>query len=531
MEGAISSSPAALALVDGENKLHVASPSLGHLVGEAWQDLIGQDFLELFCPEERSLMAARLAEPPDPKFFFPTRIEHRGGGNRELDARCYRLDIPDETWTVVILLDVTSERRLLRKLSGISLVASSLTYAGGLRATLDSLSQRVVETTDAVAASVIILEEQGESFRFVMGGSHGLPTENMELMEEGLACHQLALERGFELPAVTARRTRQTAVVCDMRAQIAQMDLQHMPEPLRKLCGLALVQTWNAIVAVPIELAGQFLGTLNCYYAISSPEPAELSFLRTLADLAAVALQNARLMEEFEKQTILQERRRLARELHDSVSQALYGIALGVKSAQANLGFVDSPTSARPDKAREALDYVLELAEGAGKEMRALLYSLRPETLEEEGLVAALQRQAEALRARYGIEVDFEADGEPHLGPARRLALFRVAGESLHNVVKHSRAQQVRLRLTNSSDHCQLEVVDNGTGFDPAHSKVESYGLDSMRERVEGAGGRWELHSGIGQGTTIRATLPLLQAQNFHFRSHAQISADKELAG
>lgn len=503
MEAAVGSSPAALALVDQDFRMHVASPSLGNLVGRPWPDLLGKSYLDLFPAEEQLRMAERLHHPPDPQFFFPTRLQHVDGSTREVDGRCYRLDIPDEFWTVVILVDVTSERRLLRKLGGISLVASSLTYAGGLRATLDSLAERVVETTEAIAASVLTCEDRPDGdFRFRVGGAFGLPEEGLELVEEAMACHQEAARLGIEFPPVRARSSRQPEVVTALRDIINTLDHSAFPRPLQQLFKLAEKQVWNTMVALPVQLGSRFLGTLNCYYMSGPPEAAEMTYLRTLADLAAVGVENARLVEESERQAILQERRRLARELHDSVSQALYGIALGAKTVKARW-------ESHPDKAQQSLDYVIELAEGAGKEMRALLYSLRPESLEEEGLVQALRRQAEALQARYGIAVDFQAGPEPELDAASRLALFRVASESLHNVVKHSEARHVRLKLDCHEPNCVLEVEDDGVGFDPQTSGPDHYGLDNMRERVEGVGGRWELSSAPGQGTRIRVVLNL----------------------
>ena len=503
MEAAIDSSPAALALVDGKRQIHVASPSLGNLVGRPWDQLLNTDYLELFPPEQQLVMAERLEHPPDPKFFFPTRLQHFDGSTREVDGRCYRLDIPEEQWTVVILLDVTSERRLLRKLGGLSLVASSLTYAGGLRATLDCLAERVVETTDAIACSVLTCDEMGDKFRFRVGGAHGLPQDGLLLLEDALECWPAAAEMGIEMPPVAARRTRQPEVVEQLCSRLEEIPWERLPEPLRKLFSLARCQDWNAMVAVPILLGHRFLGTLNCYYASGPPEAAEMSFLRTLADLAAVAVENARLVEEVERQAVLQERRRLARELHDSVSQALYGIALGAKTVKARW-------NSHPDKAQHSLDYVIDLAEGASKEMRALLYSLRPESLEEEGLLQALRRQSEALKARYGIEVDCRFEEEPGLDPAQRLALFRVASESLHNVVKHSGAARVDLSLVRQNGHWVLQVRDDGGGFDPSKGGPDHYGLSSMRERMEGVGGSWELKSTPGSGTSIRATLPAL---------------------
>ena len=504
MEAAVGSSPAALALVDCDFKIHVASPSLGKLVGRPWSELLNSPYLGLFPPEEQLLMSERLQHPPNPEFFFPTRLLHQDGSLKEVDGRCYTLDIPNEHWTVVILVDVTSERRLLRKLGGISLVVSSLTYAGNLRATLDSMAQRVVETTDALAALVLTCENaERDDFRFTVGGAFGMPHDGLELMEAALGCHKEMEALGIEFPPVSARSSRQPEVVHNLRCRLDGLDLTNFPEPVRALFSLTQTRVWNTVVAVPILKGPEFLGTLNCYYKIcGNLEAAELSFLRTLADLAVVALENARLMEEFERQVVQQERRRLARELHDSVSQALYGIALGAKTVKARW-------QSHPEKAHQSLDYVIELAEGAGKEMRALLYSLRPESLEEEGLVQALRRQAEALQARYGIEVDFQAASEPELDPARRLALFRVASESLHNVVKHSGAKHVSVRLDWTPQSCELEVTDAGVGFDAKKAGPDHYGLENMRERMEGIGGLWSLTSAEGQGTTIRAQLDL----------------------
>lgn len=504
MEAAVASSPAAMALVDGEFRIHVASPSLGNLVGSSWEELLGRPYLDLFTEDQQLPMAERLRLPPDPQFFFPTRLLHRDGSTREVDGRCYRLDIPDEDWVVVILLDVTSERRLLRKLGGISLVASSLTYAGGLRATLDSVSQRVVETTDALAAAVMICDDLPEGdFRFRLGGTYGLPSEGLACIESALSNWKELDQLGIELPPVKARRTRQLEVFDNLSQRLQEAEMGQLPDCVQKLFCVARSQVWNCLAAVPILLAGRFLGTLNCYYSsASAPEAAELNYLQTLADLAGVALENARLLEECEKQAILQERRRLARELHDSVSQALYGIALGAKTVKARW-------SSHPEKAQQSLDYVIELAEGAGKEMRALLYSLRPESLQEEGLVQALQRQAEALKARYGIEVHCQISAEPDLEAGARLALFRVASESLHNVVKHSEARNVQLNLGSQGKYCVLEVEDDGVGFEAATPGPNQYGLANMRERVEGLGGIWSIESAPSQGTRIAARLPL----------------------
>ncbi|HEX9133734.1 MAG TPA: sensor histidine kinase [Ktedonobacteraceae bacterium] len=197
---------------------------------------------------------------------------------------------------------------------------------------------------------------------------------------------------------------------------------------------------------------------------------------------AAVALENARLYEQAQELAALEERQRLARELHDSVSQALYGITLGTHTARTLL-------ERDPGKVAEPLDYVLSQAEAALTEMRALIFELRPESLETEGLVAALSRQAAALRARHEIEVSTEFCEEPDLPLKVKEGLYRVAQEALHNTAKHARANKVNLRMHVDTEGILLEVRDNGVGFDTTRSFPGHLGLHSMRERVARLGG------------------------------------------
>jgi signal transduction histidine kinase len=159
-----------------------------------------------------------------------------------------------------------------------------------------------------------------------------------------------------------------------------------------------------------------------------------------IAQQAAIAIENARLYERAQEAAVLEERQRLSRELHDSVSQALYSIALGARTARA---LVD------PDAGRlaEPLDFVLAQAARGMAEMRALIFALRPEALEQEGLASALSRQAEAVRARYDLPVELALCAEPEMPLAAKEALYRIAQEALHNVVKHARATEVRVSL------------------------------------------------------------------------------------
>jgi signal transduction histidine kinase len=237
---------------------------------------------------------------------------------------------------------------------------------------------------------------------------------------------------------------------------------------------------------------------------------AQERIVRAFANQAAVALENAQLYERVQEQAASDERQHLARELHDSVSQALYAILLGTHTAQRHL-----PTA--PDKPVDALAYIENLAQAGIAEMRALIFELRPESLEEEGLGAVLARQVEALQHRHGLDADADVREEPQLPFATKKVVFRVAQEAIHNVVKHAGARHVEVSLKRDDerprDAWTLIVRDDGVGFDASRAGSSRgapghLGLVSMRERIASVGGTLRIDSREGEGTCVTACVP-----------------------
>ncbi|MCA0453708.1 MAG: GAF domain-containing protein [Chloroflexi bacterium] len=229
----------------------------------------------------------------------------------------------------------------------------------------------------------------------------------------------------------------------------------------------------------------------------------ELRLMAGVTDLTGAALERFRLRDETERArqrahelAALEERTRLARELHDSVSQALYGIGLGAQTAHRHL-------DKNPAMVRESIEYVLTLAEAGLTEMRALIFELRPESLETEGLVVALAKQGASIQARHGIQVHLELSDEPDMPLPNKESLYRVMREALHNVVKHASATQITLRMQDLDDGLALEVVDNGIGFDSDKEFPGHLGLHSMRERIAQMNGEITIASKPGEGTRL----------------------------
>ena len=261
----------------------------------------------------------------------------------------------------------------------------------------------------------------------------------------------------------------------------------------------------NSFMLIPLVVNNQVIGLLSFnhqqpdYY---TKRHAELAL--ALANHAVIAIENARLYQKSQELAALQERQKLARELHDSVSQALYGIALGASTARTLL---DIETTRKEDLL-PSLEYVLSLAEAGLIEMRALIFELRPDSLENEGLVAALKKQAAAMEVRYQIHFETSLDQEPGLSLDAKQTLFRISQEAMNNIVKHAHASQVSLRLAAGPDIVTLEIKDDGSGFDPQGHYPGHLGLSTMRERAENLGGHLVIESSPGSGTCVSVQIP-----------------------
>ncbi|GAA2074850.1 GAF domain-containing sensor histidine kinase [Actinomadura alba] len=225
--------------------------------------------------------------------------------------------------------------------------------------------------------------------------------------------------------------------------------------------------------------------------------------LTLFAAHAAMALTNARLHERGRELTVVEERNRLARELHDAVAQKLFSLRLTARAAAA-LAVRD------PDRTVAELERVERLAGEALAELRAVIFELRPADLTGDGLVASLRKHVEVLDRVYDAELTFAADPGIALTGQGEAVTFRVAQEALFNALRHARATRITVRLSTSAGHVILEVYDDGGGFDvAAESGRDGLGLTSMRDRAMSIGGTLTIGSGGGDGTLVRLEVPL----------------------
>jgi signal transduction histidine kinase len=259
----------------------------------------------------------------------------------------------------------------------------------------------------------------------------------------------------------------------------------------------------RSFLGVPVVARGRVIGAV---YLTEKEGGASFSddderLIGLLAAHAAIAIENARLHERSRELSIVEERNRLARELHDSVTQRLFGVGLAAESAATLL-------ERDPGAAADELARVKGLAREAMDELRAVVFELRPASLEAEGLASVLRKHVDVLRRVSGRPIELSIGDPPRLPGATAAQVFRIAQEALQNALRHAEADRIDVRLEAANGGLLLSVADDGRGFDPMGPvRGRRLGLTSMEERAAELGGTLEIASEAGEGTRVRLEL------------------------
>jgi signal transduction histidine kinase len=259
---------------------------------------------------------------------------------------------------------------------------------------------------------------------------------------------------------------------------------------------------YQAWLAVPLLVKDDVYGGMLLYYteprALSEEE---IQLATSFCDQAALAIENARLRERVEQAAAAAERERLARDLHDAVTQMLFSASVIAEA-------LPRIWATEPQEAQNGIEELRRLMRGALAEMRTMLLELRPAALTEEPLGELLCYLADAVTGQTRIPVLLTVEGEAPLQPELQVALFRIAQEALNNVAKHARASRAAVSLRCTPGSVRLEITDDGCGFDAAAIPLEAMGLRIMQERAAGIEASFEIESQPGQGTRLRVDWP-----------------------
>ncbi len=388
---------------------------------------------------------------------------------------------------------VLSFQRLEARIATFSQLAAGMSVDQPLSTTLSQVVDAVHSTSDAVACSIVCWEEDWTRAATayadaVLGAGFAEALEDVwrirGMRPVDLGEYDGAIVRGF----------RDQALADPSLAPVHPFLVEEAP--------------WEDMAWFPLVASGVVVGEVAVYLAAGQDlDDDDRGYLTALADQAAVAVRNGTLYRAAEQTAALEERHRLARELHDSVSQALFSMTLHARTAQRHLETVGLPAD---HPVAVEIDQLHGLTQAALAEMRALIFELRPGALEAEGLIAALTKQAAAVAAREQLVVDVRGlDSRIRLDPTVEEHLYRIVLEALHNTVKHAEATRVDVHLEISDTALEIHVSDDGAGFDPVLDRPGHLGLRTMRERADAIGANFGIDSAPGRGSTIIVTLPL----------------------
>jgi signal transduction histidine kinase len=212
-------------------------------------------------------------------------------------------------------------------------------------------------------------------------------------------------------------------------------------------------------------------------------------------------LETDRLRQDAKSMAVLEERQRLARDLHDSVTQSLYSLSLFSRAGR------EAAEDGDTDRLRHSLTELERNTLHALREMRLLLYELRPADLEQEGLIRAVELRLNTVERRVGLKLDVQLDELPGMSPSHEVELYHIILEALNNIVKHAAAGRLTLQLTHANGQIHLRIVDDGQGFDPMQTSG-GLGLRNIRERVARLDGQLSIASEPSRGTRLEAVIP-----------------------
>jgi PAS domain S-box-containing protein len=482
-----------IVVVTADRRYVYANPAACRIMGYSLDELRAlPDFLDNFPRREHQAMLEHFAEQlAGTSGLWTSTLLRADGTEREIRWTNMSFAIEGRPHGAAIFRDITDARQATHNAAALGQTAAQLAGRSPLGTVLSELARHAVEATRAMACAIGITGEDGT---LRAGGAAGVPDEFRRVSLLGTL-------RIIDMPDGDIVLGGRMAVIPDAKRR-------WMESPRAAPTGRTLQQLdWQMGVHVPLSWGEEVIGVLGAFLpsTVSGPTEEELAFYTALADQAAVAVVNDRLLAETGEASVLRERARLARELHDSVSQALFSMRLHARTAQLALDKQGLPGDGPLGR---SIVQLRELTQGALAEMRALIFELRPDALSEEGLVAALGKQAAALSVRCGLPIAVD-------GPRERLAvepeveehLYRIVLEALNNTIKHAGAAHAAVRVVVADGRLTITISDDGTGFDAAQPRPGHLGLGTMRERADVLGAEMAVGAAGDRGTRVTVTL------------------------
>jgi signal transduction histidine kinase len=504
-------------VLDAQNRIVDINPAARALIGND-QALIGQDVSQVCAGIARHLsddetpaeivlgdnplryLDMRVSALPDPQAHLAGRliVLHDIGDRKKMEAAIREMNatlehlVAERTEelqaTVHRLQDEIAERKQAEE---------------KLRQMDEALAQHVANQSHKLAALYEVILFAGQALAVPEIQARVLETIMSTMDCEAGCVHQwdectatlrLSAQRGLSVEMQSQIETIPASWLLDDKIPRAITNLSAAPDIPTAICLPGL----EVYLGIPTFLQGKPTGILSAFWNHTRYFSVEdIALFSALADQLGIIVENTRLRERSEAAAIQQERRRLGRDLHDSVTQSLHSLALAADIAHNRL------RQGKFDLLGASLTQLAESARQALKEMRLLLYELRLTTLEQVNLVEALQTRLDAVERRAGIDAQLIVEPLPYLPKTWEGELYCVAMEALNNSLKYARATRVTVNLCGHAHGIELEIADDGKGIDPQARKPGGMGLQSMAERADRLGGKLTIQSAPGQGTRV----------------------------
>lgn len=480
------------------------NPAWQATLGLTVEELLSEPFLTFVHPDDREATRQATRQIADTRLLsFENRYRAKDGSYRWL-AWSYSW-APEQRLFYGVARDISDQKRAEAEQRRLYAIADGLrevlTVINSNRPLTEVLELIIAQATRLLGADAgVVTAVQGE----------GSDLSQISLRLEAVyglnaPCRGLVLPARMSVMTCRALEERRPVVTVMAQSYAASFD-NDVVVPEHRAMLEEIKARFRSLLAAPLLIDEAGYGAIVLYAAGTGGFSDEERRLATaFAAQSALAIQNARLREQVGQAAVIEERNRLARELHDAITQSLYSLTLLAEGCR----FQSREAGLLP--VADDFQRLGEIAQQALREMRLLIYQLRPPVLQTEGLVGAIRQRLDLVEQRAGLRARLIVEDEVALSPAAEEQVYRIVQEALNNTLKHAGAREVAVRLRRVADatppQAEVQISDDGVGFDPDHP-AGGIGLSSMRERAATLGGSVRFESGAGSGTIVVIRVP-----------------------
>lgn len=479
-------SPLGIAIVTPEGRILGLNQALQRITGYSEAELLEKNISTLYAnPEQRESVLGQLGTNSSLS-NYGIQLQRNHGGLLYANLTLSRLEMAGQPVLLGIVDDITDQVEAQEAITILYQLSYDLITITDLKTLIDHSVPHLHEIIDFQLAALMLVEEGNNSLTIYGYSSPTLPPE--------FIVPRVPVDSWPSLHSVMLRR--ETSYEPDMQASdVIQSELDGIK--LRQWA--AMLKTSRSWVSLPLLAGDRIIGLLNLFHDQANYfDAGDLELARTFTNQLAVAIDNIHLNEQTRQVAAAGERSRIARELHDSVTQTLFSASV---LAEATPRLWDKDR----DIARKNMEKLSKLIRGALAEMRSLLIELRSDAKPDQSLVQLLNTLVEGARARSNMTINMTVEGDLDPPPDVTMTFYRIAQEALNNVIKHAVATQVEITLVRTPSHVELDIKDDGHGFEPDNVSSGHMGISIMAERAGKIGGDLRVQSRPGQGTEVKA--------------------------